>query len=603
MADSVGGRRITPVRAIDLQKPRDLAHLGTLEPCRRSRYRARSPGPLQYRANFILQELCRLDLWWLFRPTAGHNYGRTTIGEAYRRDDLLSSDKHRRSALRCELSQRAPIFDRHHLAEFWQIGLPVLKNAPGASRTGIARMVDDQLMQALGVESAHVAHHVDSAVVLEIAAGMQMALHDLFLGSDRIELHHCQITSLSERATLVEDVGDAARHASSEVAPRLADDHDDAAGHVFAAMVACALDDCDRAGIAHPEALTCHAAEIAFACGRAIKNGVADDDRGFRRQLSRFLGWVDDDAAARQALTDIIVRLSLELERHAFCEESSEALPRGALEFDVDRFITQAGIPVPPCYDARQHCSGRPIDVSNVKGETHMLAAFDSVFRIGDEVTVEHILEPVILSNASVNGVFRPRSRLEEQARKVESLRLGVLFELVLVQHLPLADHLIERAVAKFGHQRAHLFGDEEEIVDDMLRLAGKALAQNRVLRRDADRASVQMAFAHHDAAGGDQRRGGETELVRAQKRPDHHVAAGPHAAVDLHGDAGSEAVHHQRLMGLRETDLPGASRMFDRGQWRGAGPTLEARDRDVVGPALRNACCDRADTDLRHQF
>ena len=32
VADSVGGRRITPVRAIDLQKPRDLAHLATLEP-------------------------------------------------------------------------------------------------------------------------------------------------------------------------------------------------------------------------------------------------------------------------------------------------------------------------------------------------------------------------------------------------------------------------------------------------------------------------------------------------------------------------------------------------------------------------------------------
>src|SRR3984957_9983323 len=29
---SFGGRRLTPVRAIDLQEPRDLAHLGTLEP-------------------------------------------------------------------------------------------------------------------------------------------------------------------------------------------------------------------------------------------------------------------------------------------------------------------------------------------------------------------------------------------------------------------------------------------------------------------------------------------------------------------------------------------------------------------------------------------
>src|SRR6202034_1236302 len=395
---------------------------------------------------------------------------RTTIGEAYRRDNLLSSDKHRRPALGCELSQRAAIFDRHHLAEFWQIGLPVLKNAPCAGRTGVARVVDDQLVQALGVESAHVAHHVDSAVVLEIAAGMQMALHDLFLGSDRIELHHCQIATLGERTALVEDVGDATRHARSEVAPGLTDDHDDAAGHIFTAMIAGALDDRDRAGIAHPEALTRHAAEVAFAGGRAIKYGVADDDRGFRRHLCRLLRRVDDDAPARQPLADIVVRLSLELKRHAFGEEGPEALPRGALEFDMDCFVTQSGVPVSPCDDAGYHRSCRSIGVTDGKVEPHVLAAFDSVFRIGNETPIEHVLEPVILRDASKNGVFRPGGRLEEQVRKVESLRLGVLVELVLVQHLPLADHFIERAVAKFGHQRAHLFGDEEEIIDDMLR-------------------------------------------------------------------------------------------------------------------------------------
>ena len=47
VADSVGGRRITPVRAIDLQESRDLAHLVTLEPPRRSRSHGPSSGPLQ----------------------------------------------------------------------------------------------------------------------------------------------------------------------------------------------------------------------------------------------------------------------------------------------------------------------------------------------------------------------------------------------------------------------------------------------------------------------------------------------------------------------------------------------------------------------------
>ena len=49
--------------------------------------------------------------------------------------------------------------------------------------------------------------------------------------------------------------------------------------------------------------------------------------------------------------------------------------------------------------------------------------------------------------------------------------------------------------------QLAHFLGDEAEEVDDELRLAGELLAQLRILRRDADRAGVEVADAHHDAA------------------------------------------------------------------------------------------------------
>ena len=86
---------------------------------------------------------------------------------------------------------------------------------------------------------------------------------------------------------LVEHIGDAARHAGCEVAAGLADDDDDAAGHVFAAMVADAFDDGDRARIAHGEALAGDAAEVALALGRAVEHGVADDDRLLRDDLAR----------------------------------------------------------------------------------------------------------------------------------------------------------------------------------------------------------------------------------------------------------------------------------------------------------------------------
>ena len=127
--------------------------------------------------------------------------------------------------------------------------------------------------------------------------------------------------------------------------------------------------------------------------------------------------------------------------------------------------------------------------------------------------------------------------------------------------------------------------------------------AQHRVLRGDADRAGVEMAFAHHDAAGGDQGRGGEAELVGAEQRAHHHVAAGAHAAIDLHRDTAAQAVEHERLLGLGEADLPGRAGMLDRGERRGAGAALEAGDGDMIGPRLGDAGGDRADADLAHQL
>ena len=110
---------------------------------------------------------------------------------------------------------------------------------------------------------------------------------------------------------------------------------------------------------------------------------------------------------------------------------------------------------------------------------------------------------------------------------------------LVLVEEVGLADHLVEGAEAHLRHQLAHFLGDEEEVVDDVLGQALEALAQHRVLRRDADRAGVEMALAHHDAAGRDQRRGREAELVGAEQSRDHDVAAGAQAAVGLQAPRG----------------------------------------------------------------
>ena len=124
-----------------------------------------------------------------------------------------------------------------------------------------------------------------------------------------------------------------------------------------------------------------------------------------------------------------------------------------------------------------------------------------------------------------------------------------------------MADRLVERAEAELGEVLADLLGDELEEVHDELRLAGEPRAQLRVLGRDADRAGVEVADAHHDAAGDHQRRGGEAELLGAEQRGDDDVAAGLELAVDLHDDPVAQAVEQQRLLGLGQAELPRARR------------------------------------------
>ncbi len=133
--------------------------------------------------------------------------------------------------------------------------------------------------------------------------------------------------------------------------------------------------------------------------------------------------------------------------------------------------------------------------------------------------------------------------------------------------------------------------------------LAGELRAQHGVLRGDADRAGVEVALAHHDAAQRDQRRGGEAELLGAQQRGDGDVAAGLQFAVGLHADAAAQVVHDQHLLRFGEAELPGSAGMFERGERRGAGAAIVAADEHDVGMGFGDAGGDGADADFGDQL
>ena len=136
-----------------------------------------------------------------------------------------------------------------------------------------------------------------------------------------------------------------------------------------------------------------------------------------------------------------------------------------------------------------------------------------------------------------------------------------------------------------------------------MLWLAGEALAQHRILRRNPDRAAVEMTFAHHDAARRDQRRGGEPELVGAKDRGNGDVAARPQSPVRLHPDTAPQAVEDQGLLGLGQPNLPRQASVGQRRQRCGSGAPVKTGDGDMVGHRLGDTGGNGADADLANQF
>ena len=84
-----------------------------------------------------------------------------------------------------------------------------------------------------------------------------------------------------------------------------------------------------------------------------------------------------------------------------------------------------------------------------------------------------------------------------------------------------------------------------------------KRSRSTRVLRRDADRAGVEVTDAHHDAARHDERCGGEAELLGPEQGGDDDVAAGLQLTVGLQHDAAAQAVGGQGLVRLGEARAP----------------------------------------------
>ena len=170
------------------------------------------------------------------------------------------------------------IVGRHHLDEVRQRRVPIVQQHAGARRCRCA--ADGARPGCAGARRRSAADRPCRIDHADASAGA--ADRHASAGRRRLRpfssLTMARLQSVSKAAVRVIDIGHAARHAGGEIAPRLAQHHHHAAGHIFAAMIAGAFHHGDGAGIAHRETLARHALEIGLAGDGAVQHGVADDD-------------------------------------------------------------------------------------------------------------------------------------------------------------------------------------------------------------------------------------------------------------------------------------------------------------------------------------
>src|SRR5215472_7731318 len=167
--------------------------------------------------------------------------------------------------------------------------------------------------QPRGIKAQRVAH----AVVVNVRRTLPwpvigVGIVVIFSRSDRFELDLALVAEARKTTLRVPDISDAARHAGSEIASSGADHRDDAAGHVFTAVIAGTFDD-DGARIAHGETLAGNPLEIGLAGDRAVKHGIADDDVLGRLAL-RLRRLAYDQPSARQSLAGVVIGIAIKLQ-------------------------------------------------------------------------------------------------------------------------------------------------------------------------------------------------------------------------------------------------------------------------------------------------
>src|SRR5579859_4347664 len=398
---------------------------------------------------------------------------------------------------------------------------------------------------------------IEDPLCLRAAGVLAVARDELVQNFNVLGICHRRKVHFSPIATdgckvsgTVQIVGDSASHAGGKVSSGASEYDHQPVRHVLAAVVAHALNHGGSARVADCKALARHTTEVSFAAGSAIETDVADQNIFFRYKL-RFARVADDQPAAREPFTHVVVGVALEGQRDSFGQKSAEALPGATGEVHANGVFRQACRTVAPRNLSAQHGAHGAMNVADGHAEHNRRAVLNGLLRHLDQLAIERLVECVVLRLQAATAHMAGHRRIVKNRRKIDSRSLPVGHGFALNQAINPANHFVDGAEAELCHDPAQVFGNEEKEIDHVFGRAVELLAQLRVLRGHAYRTSVQVALAHHDAAHGNERRGGEAELFGSEQRRNGYVASGLEFAVSLQPHTAAQVVEHKNLLRL----------------------------------------------------
>src|SRR3972149_9772268 len=178
----------------------------------------------------------------------------------------------------------------------------------------------------------------------------------------RFQIHHIEIAALFKIPVTIQHIGNATAHTCGKIAASVAQYHDRATGHVFATMIAYALDHRCCTGISYRKTLPGNTTKITLTTDRAVQYGVPDNNILLRND--RAVRWRQDhNPPSGQAFAYIVIRIPMQYDADTMRQKGSEALAGSARNTDTNRILRQARMPVTPGNFARQHGRKSTVDV------------------------------------------------------------------------------------------------------------------------------------------------------------------------------------------------------------------------------------------------